>query len=281
MALRIKHIGQFFRTLFVGVSIMSMFMSRRRLLIIIGIAAVVLIGVAVLAMGVAFGHTGQTSSSSLTPTPSSTTVNKPRLFVGVIQSLSGQSFVLALNHKKKTVTVLVNDRTKYSTPSGTASFGDLQVGQMVQVRGRVNPQDQTVLALSVRILPPTSTVTAINGQTLTLTTTDGKTVTVNITSTTVVYVGNVPVSTKAIAVGQTIGYEGTTASDGSVNADKLWLTLPHARGTVTAITSTTVTLQLSDGTTVTIGLSPNTTYVQGGISSNKGTPTVVNVQAVK
>ena len=154
MALRIKQIGQFFRTLFVGVSIMSMFMSRRRLLIIIGIAAVVLIGVAVLAMGVAFGHTGQTSSSSLTPTLSSTTVNKPRLFVGVIQSLSGQSFVLALNHKKKTVTVLVNDGTKYSTPSGTASFGDLQVGRMVQVRGRVNPQDQTVLALSVRILPP-------------------------------------------------------------------------------------------------------------------------------
>src|SRR5438105_14144198 len=131
-------------------------MTRNRILIIICVLAVILVGLSIYAFAIVLPHTGQNALASVTPTPSATLatpkVNKIRRIVGTIQSLGDQTFMLTLSQGKKTITVNVNAKTKYTTLTGPATFSDLKVGQMVQIRARVDPQDPTtVLAVSIMI----------------------------------------------------------------------------------------------------------------------------------
>lgn len=254
----------------------------KRLLIIIGVVSVIVLGL--VGFGLAFAlapHSGQASTSSLTSTPTTTASTKSRSVTGVILSLGNQSFDMRVGKGKKTMTVNVSAQTKISTVQGVGTFSDLQVGETVQVKGNVNTQNKSIDAISVLALPPSGTVAAIKGQTFTLTTSDGKTLTVNASSSTIVYVDTVPISLKSIEIGQTLGYEGATASNGSITADKLWLLLlPHVRGKVTAINGNAVTLQTASST-VTINLSPNTTYAQTGKARSNSTPTPSNIQSIQ
>jgi len=254
----------------------------KRLLIIIGVVAVLVLGLAGFALALALApHSGQASTSNATTTPTTTTSAKTRSVTGVIQTLGNSSFVIRVGKGKRTMTVNVSAQTKISTVQGAGSFSDLQVGEMVQVKGSVNTQAKTIDAVSIIAEPPSGTVAAIKGQTFTLTTSDGKTLTVNASTSTSVYVNTVPVSLKAIEIGQTLGYQGTTASDGSITAGKLWLlSLPQVRGKVTAINGNSLTLQTATSS-VTINLSPNTTYAQRGKASSSSTPTSSSIQSIQ
>ena len=254
----------------------------KRLLIIIGVVAVLVLGLAGFALALALApHSGQASTSNATTTPTTTTSAKTRSVTGVIQTLGNSSFVIRVGKGKRTMTVNVSAQTKISTVQGAGSFSDLQVGEMVQVKGSVNTQAKTIDAVSIIAEPPSGTVAAIKGQTFTLTTSDGKTLTVNASASTSVYVNTVPVSLKAIEIGQTLGYQGTTASDGSITAGKLWLlSLPQVRGKVTAINGNSLTLQTATSS-VTINLSPNTTYAQRGKASSSSTPTSSSIQSIQ
>lgn len=255
----------------------------KRLLIMIGVVSVIVLGLA--GFGLAFAlapHSGQASTLNGTSTPTTTTTStKTRSVTGVILSLGNSSFVIKMGKGKKTWTVNVSAQTKITTVQGAGTFSDFQVGETVQVKGYVNTQAKTIDAVSILAEPPSGTVTTIKGQTFTLTTFDGKTLIVNASSSTIVYVNTVPVSLKSIEIGQTLGYQGTTASDGSIVADKLWLlSLPLVRGKVTAINGNTVTLQTATAT-VTVNLSPNTTYALNVKARSSSTPTPSNLQSVQ
>ena len=145
-------------------------MTRNRLLITIGVLVVILVGLSIYAFAILLPHTGQNAFASVTPTPSATLAtpkaNKIRKIVGTVQSLGDQTFIVSLSQGKKTITVNVNAKTKYTTLSGSAAFSDLKVGQMVQIRARVDPQDPTsVLAVSIMITPSTGKIST--SQTLT------------------------------------------------------------------------------------------------------------------
>src|SRR5437660_8979154 len=137
-------------------------MTIKRLLIIIGVLFVILVGVSIYTFAVLLGPTQASPTSqrflanaTLTPavTVTATRTTKGRKFVGTIQSLGNQTFVITLSKGNKTVTVNVDVSTKYTSSNGAASFGDLKVGQMVQVKGRVDAQDPTtVLAVSVLVM---------------------------------------------------------------------------------------------------------------------------------
>ena len=255
---------------------------NKRLLIIIGIVSVIVLGLAGFGLALALApHSGQASTSNVTSTPTTTTSTKTRSVTGVIQSLGNQSFVIKVGKGKRTMTVNVSAQTKITTVQGAGTFSDLQVGETVQVKGYVNTQTKTIDAVSVLAEPPSGTVAAIKGQTFRLTTSDGKTLTVNASSSTIVYVDTVPVSTKSIEIGQMLGYQGTTASDGSITADKLWLLfLPHVRGKVTAINGNSLTVQTATSS-VTINLSPNTTYAQSGKARSNSTPIPSSIQSIQ
>ena len=66
-----------------------------------------------------------------------------------------------LPHNTNPVVVVLNDRTKYATLAGEATFNDLQVGQKVEVKGQVNPEGHTLVANHVQLLPPISDTQAI------------------------------------------------------------------------------------------------------------------------
>src|SRR2546421_5766314 len=142
-----------------------MFVTIKRLLIIIGVLFVILVGVSIYTFAILLGQTQanqasatpQTSltSARLTPavTMTTTTTAKGRKFVGTIQSLGNQTFVITLSRGSKTVTVNVDASTKFATSNGAANFNDLKVGQTVQVKGHVDPQDPTtVLAVSILVM---------------------------------------------------------------------------------------------------------------------------------
>lgn len=134
-------------------------MQKKTLLIIIGVLAIILIGVVSLAFAFALANPSQASTISATPTatlttPQNSTTKKGHLFTGVIQSLTAQGFVLVLKGKKMT-TVAVDSNTKYSSASGPITLSNLTIGETVKVRGTYDKSTQTVTALRVAVLTPT------------------------------------------------------------------------------------------------------------------------------
>ena len=140
-------------------------MTIKRLLIISGVLFVILVGLGIYTLAILIPQTQasqasatpQTSLTSATLTPdvtmTATKTARGRKFVGTIQSLGNQTFVMTLSRGSKTVTVNVDASTTFATSNGVASFNDLKVGQMVQVKGHVDPLDPTtVLAVSILVM---------------------------------------------------------------------------------------------------------------------------------
>lgn len=134
-------------------------MTIKRLLIIAGVLFVILVGVSIYTLAILSGQTqaSQTSLANATLTPAVTVTPtrtaRGRKFVGTIQSVGNQSFVITLSRGNKTITVNVDAGTTYATTNGVATFNDLKVGQRVQVKGHVDSQDPaSVLAVSVLVM---------------------------------------------------------------------------------------------------------------------------------
>jgi hypothetical protein len=126
-------------------------MTFKRLLLILGISLILLIGISIYSFAILFPNTAQTSLSTPTITPVPTKISSVYRVEGTIQSLGNQTFVIALTHENKTVTVDVNDKTTYTTPGGSATFSDLKVGELVEVRSHTDAFDTTTI-LAVRVI---------------------------------------------------------------------------------------------------------------------------------
>jgi cytochrome c biogenesis protein ResB len=53
--------------------------------------------------------------------------------------------------KAKSITIMVDDQTKYSGPNGKISFSNLQVGENVTVKGTLDNQGQAFTASNVTV----------------------------------------------------------------------------------------------------------------------------------
>lgn len=122
-------------------------MTRNRILMLAGVLLIILIGLSVYVFAILMPNAGQAGLTDLTPTLSATVVTQTKLrrVIGTIQSLNGQSLVIVLTRNKKTLTVNVTAQTRYAIANGTASFSDLKVGQTVNVLGRSDLQDTSVI----------------------------------------------------------------------------------------------------------------------------------------
>ncbi|HVB23535.1 MAG TPA: DUF5666 domain-containing protein [Ktedonobacteraceae bacterium] len=134
-------------------------MQKKTLLIMIGVLAIVLIGVTSRAIAFSLANPSHASTVNLTPTATLTTAQgsttkKIRQITGIIQSLSAQGFVIVVNSKKMT-TVSVDSTTEYSAASGPITFSNLIVGETVKVRAPYNKSTQTIAALRVTVVTPT------------------------------------------------------------------------------------------------------------------------------
>ncbi|HLX40726.1 MAG TPA: DUF5666 domain-containing protein [Ktedonobacteraceae bacterium] len=134
-------------------------MQKKSVLIMLSVLAILLIGVISLAIAFALANPSHASTVNGTPTATLTTAQgsttkKTRQFIGVIQSLSAQGFVIVVNGKKMT-TVTVDNSTKYSSAEGPIAFSNLIVGETVKVRGTYDNSTQTVTAIRVTVVTPT------------------------------------------------------------------------------------------------------------------------------
>jgi hypothetical protein len=139
----------------------------KHVLIISGIVAVILAGVIGFGFAFAFSQVHQTSTQNNTPTTVGSVTNvtsgQRACILGVVQSLSNQSFVVSANQGQRVVTVTVNDQTTYTKHGNkeSSSFADLAVGNRVRVtaQGQCNRKATTVVAQSVAILAFTGGLT--------------------------------------------------------------------------------------------------------------------------
>jgi flagellar basal body-associated protein FliL len=151
------------------------FISKRTF-IISGIVAVILAGGIGFVCAFAFSQINQTSTQQATrtevPAVFGTTTNisgQRACILGVVQSISGQTFIVSANQGKRIVTVSVNVQTRYSKQgnSVSSSLADLAVGDGVRVtaQGQCNRKETSVVAQRVAIvtfvagLTPTSNAT--------------------------------------------------------------------------------------------------------------------------
>jgi hypothetical protein len=140
--------------------------TNRRLLIIIGVLAIVLLGLVAAAIAVINQHSTPTTASSSTPTVgvttsgATTTKAKTRRVIGVIQSINAQSILILPQNKKKPIAVMLTSTTKYKTTSGKASVSDLKVGQTVEVNEIYDTQSNVWNATRITISPNLATPTA-------------------------------------------------------------------------------------------------------------------------
>ena len=135
-----------------------MYISKR-ILIIVGVSAVILTGIiaSVFAYILSQSNSSTATATAITPTPSITATPKPGVracALGVIQSISNQSFVVAETGGQQTVTVTVNARTTFHKLGATLSFSDLMVGQQVRVtaQGPCDQQASSIVAKSVIVI---------------------------------------------------------------------------------------------------------------------------------
>ena len=149
----------------------------KRVLIISGIVAVILAGVIGFGFAFAFSQVNRASTQNATITDTPTTVGsvtnvtsrQRACILGIVQSLSNQSFVVSANQGKRVLTVTVNDQTTYSKHGNQASssFADLAVGNRVRVtaQGQCNRKETTVVAQSIAILASTGALTPTSAAT--------------------------------------------------------------------------------------------------------------------
>jgi hypothetical protein len=149
----------------------------KRVLIISGIMAVILAGVIGFGFAFAFSQVNRASTQNATITDTPTTVGsvtnvtsgQRACILGIVQSLSNQSFVVSANQGKRVLTVTVNDQTTYSKHGNQASssFANLAVGNRVRVtaQGQCNRKETTVVAQSIAILASTGALTPTSAAT--------------------------------------------------------------------------------------------------------------------
>ena len=108
------------------------------------------------------------------------------------------------------------------------------------------------------------TISAISGSNVSLKTVDGWTRTLAIASDTALTKGTATITLSDLKVGDEVRFAQTRGTDGTFTITKLAVVLPHAGGTVTGVSSTSITVTQRDGSTATIKVGSSTTYEVGG-----------------
>ena len=110
------------------------------------------------------------------------------------------------------------------------------------------------------------TITKIDGTKLSLQTGDGWTRTIDAAGAAITKAGKT-VAVTDLAVGDTINFRETRQTDGTYKITTIQVVVPTASGTVTAVTSTSVTISQGGNSTKTLTLTGATTFTQGGAAA--------------
>jgi Domain of unknown function (DUF5666) len=113
-------------------------------------------------------------------------------------------------------------------------------------------------------------ITAIDGSRLSLRTVDGWTRTITVESETVITKGDETIGLDELAVGDSIRIRQQRNDDGTFTIVRIDVVLPHVAGTVTAVSGSTITVELRGGTTATVHVDESTTFRVEGVDGTAG-----------
>jgi hypothetical protein len=165
-----------------------------------------------------------------------------------------------------TRTITVTADTSITRGGEKAALSDLKVGDTIRLGQKRNSDGSwTVTAIAV-VLPTTAgTVTAVGADTITITGRDGTSQTVRTTGSTTYHLGKADGTRADVKVGTMIVAVGDRGADGSLTATGVRVFLPRVAGTVTAVTSDSLTITRRDGTTMTIHVGSGTSIGVAGV----------------
>ncbi len=167
-----------------------------------------------------------------------------------------------------TRTIAVTDTTKIMIGSQAGKLADLKVGDNISLRQTKNADGSySVTLIVVRVPTIAGTVTDVTTSGFTVKLRDGSSKTVTTSSATSFLVGAAKSSKSDLSVGARVQVEGT---DGTSFAASVVHIVPDSRaGKVTAVTSSSITIDVRGGKSATIHVDASTTYRVQGATTGK------------
>lgn len=149
-----------------------------------------------------------------------------------------------------------------ATPAGTlaAGTGTESSGGAVALNGFGGPGGRGGFGHGLGGI----TITAISGSNLSLETADGWTRTITVDAGTNYTESGDTIALGDLAVGDQIAFRQTLEDDGTWTIDAIAVIPPHVGGEVTAVSSSTITVEQRDGTAATITVNADTEYRVNG-----------------
>src|SRR5262249_41128366 len=180
---------------------------------------------------------------------------------GLTVTSVGGSTITATRRDGATVTIHTTSSTTYGRAGKTVDASAITKGERIGVRGTRN-SDGSITATHIEVLLPhaSGSVTAISGGTITVQGRDGASQTIHTSASTAVERAEQTASLSDIKVGDRIVAEGAQNSDGSLNAEAIYIVLPHGAGQITAISSGSITVRDPFGGTLVIHTDSSTKF---------------------
>jgi hypothetical protein len=251
--------------------------SRRRIGLVLGGAALLMVAAAATAVAAPNAPADSTSGTGLNVTGGSTTddVDAPDLgrhgrfgFGDIaIETISGNAVTLKTDDGWQR-TITITSSVALTKGGQTITVGDLKVGDQVRFRQiRNDDGSYTVTALAVVVPTVQGTASDITSSGFKVTTRDGSVWTVIVNGQTTYGYGRDTGSLSDVKAGGPVHVAGTITADNQMTATNVRVAGDRAVGQVTAKTADTITIRKRDGSSVTIHVDADTTYRVAGVEN--------------
>ena len=184
-----------------------------------------------------------------------------------VTAISGSNVSLATDDGW-TRTIAVTSATTITRGGATATLADVAVGDIVRfAQTRNDDGTYTITRLAILLPREVGTVTVVGADSITITTRAGTSEVIRTTSATTYRLGRTDGTRADVTVGAVIGATGERADDGTLTATTVHVRLPHASGTVGAVTGDTLTVTRRDGTSLTVHVASGTSIAVAGVAN--------------
>ena len=164
-----------------------------------------------------------------------------------------------------TRTIAVNNSVALTRGGQTITLADLAIGDAVRFsQTRNDDGTYTVTGIAVVVPSVSGTVSDVTASGFKVTTRDGSVWTITTDGSTTYRVGAVDGTSAAVVDGARVRVEGESSGDNGLKALGVQVAAERTIGTVTAKTSSTITIATHDGTTVTVNVDGDTKYIVNG-----------------
>ena len=188
---------------------------------------------------------------------------------GYVTAVTSTS-VTVLQWNGTSATYTLTPTTTYTEGKTASTFASLVVGDRVEIQTTGNAST-TATSVNIELAELFGTVKSISGNAITISDPQGFSRTIVVSSATTYTNAGAAGTLANVVVGSKIAAQGTidanlTSLDASSVAIGAASHVQEAKGTVTAVTSSSVTVKSSDNTLTTYTYTPTTTFVEGSLA---------------